>query len=1049
MDPELKPPPLTLQKGKRPAQETAPSRPQAQTDSAVPRKPIQNLTVNVPQPRGDSSGLPPRPLSKVPVSPLSTSKQVSHQEQQSTLASSGPFMPGSLPPHQQAAPKQLPLDTMKDRAESPSVRRKPIKPLSEGQSSLDSKQPQLPQVGKRVAKRGQRQREEQPDHEIQPKQTHQPPNKLAPSTKPDANRRRPRGSVKRDTKVEVAEQIPGNSRLKVPQSSRKPEPRTTLPSEAGNGPDLTQVPMPNPQRREDPTPKNMLSNETRSAQDPRPQATQPKKETNNVQSDDPKKSESSRSRRPPRAVTVEDEAAERVHAASLDRTDYNHADRKAYPGRSQVDVLLRDVKPAKSQAHLDVGSRTDQPKQQLEVSRADEPGRPEARPAPPRVPAVKIKDETGYQATSMGSAERNRSNRRLPSGSSRVNFIAGDMKTEESQAITNTRPSTSQMKHQADNIHPKEPRSEEPRRHNPRVQSLDEEKPDKSRTATENREDHSHFNQMAQPGNLQPNASIEDSIPMKSPAHRYQQPSVSRQRRVEPGPSHLQVPQQKDLSDETGSQVGEEVPFSLRIDEPIPQLHNRAQPETRRQEPDTMSPRETMAYEAQKSGPPPSRNQPQRSNTSRPFPQQPPSGPSPNSQQQLQDQDLPHRPPPFPTHPQNGPPLHQIPRKPLGSPPRPPPPSAGIGLMPLSSNPPIPRQQSPPSRSNTTSPPISILSRPSPPRSSKFTASPPRPPPSRSNTVSPTSPPRPPPPAVSPFVGTGISTFTLPTRFEREEFQPQPPSHSNTGSSVTSESSTKPLNTKRRGMGTERGYASDSSDPEQGRGNFGHGSGNGTQTPYLNMIMSLDRIPRLHNILAVVFVWLLLLGFVLFPGSFTRTERQPSVSSEQPPNNNNEGTTIRVGQITVNVPLSLAQRVALVLASVFILTGVFGTAWLALRWRRNYIWLLNKLYLPLILNGLTGLGATLIAVYAQHNGEWCPQAIAVASVEGVVVVVSGGLFGGYNWCLMDRVRGFEEVKEEKREKRRKERGGRRRRVGLWGRLRGVRRKRSVAPGSVV
>ena len=262
---------------------------------------------------------------------------------------------------------------------------------------------------------------------------------------------------------------------------------------------------------------------------------------------------------------------------------------------------------------------------------------------------------------------------------------------------------------------------------------------------------------------------------------------------------------------------------------------------------------------------------------------------------------------------------------------------------------------------------------------------------------------------------------------------------------------------KRRGRGTERGYASDSSDPEQGRGNFGYGSGNGAQTPYMNMIMSLDRIPRLHNILAVIFVWLLLLGFVLFPGSFTRTERQPSVSSEQPPNNNsnnnnsnnnNEGTAIRVRQITVDVPLSLAQRVALVLASVFILTGAFGTAWLALRWRRNYIWLLNKLYLPLILNGLAGLGATLIMLYAQHDGEWCPQAIAAASMEGVVVVVSGGLFGRYNWCLMDRVRGFEGMKEEIREKRRKKRGGRRR-VGLWGRLRGVRRKRSVAPGSVV
>jgi hypothetical protein len=40
-------------------------------------------------------------------------------------------------------------------------------------------------------------------------------------------------------------------------------------------------------------------------------------------------------------------------------------------------------------------------------------------------------------------------------------------------------------------------------------------------------------------------------------------------------------------------------------------------------------------------------------------------------------------------------------------------------------------------------------------------------------------------------------------------------------------------------------------------------------TQYVNMLLALDSIPRLHNMLAGFFTWVLLAGFVLFPGTFT------------------------------------------------------------------------------------------------------------------------------------------------------------------------------------
>jgi hypothetical protein len=48
-----------------------------------------------------------------------------------------------------------------------------------------------------------------------------------------------------------------------------------------------------------------------------------------------------------------------------------------------------------------------------------------------------------------------------------------------------------------------------------------------------------------------------------------------------------------------------------------------------------------------------------------------------------------------------------------------------------------------------------------------------------------------------------------------------------------------------------------------------HGTPSQMDTQYVNMLLALDDIPMLHNILAKFFNWILLAGFILFPGTFT------------------------------------------------------------------------------------------------------------------------------------------------------------------------------------
>ncbi|KAK4168899.1 hypothetical protein QBC43DRAFT_252239 [Cladorrhinum sp. PSN259] len=208
------------------------------------------------------------------------------------------------------------------------------------------------------------------------------------------------------------------------------------------------------------------------------------------------------------------------------------------------------------------------------------------------------------------------------------------------------------------------------------------------------------------------------------------------------------------------------------------------------------------------------------------------------------------------------------------------------------------------------------------------------------------------------------------------------------------------------------------------------------QSRYITMLKSVEKIPRLHTMLAIFFAWALLAGFVIMPGSFTSVKRTVDEASGIPINLGNNRKLI----------LSKANTATMVVGFVLTVAGTFGTAWLALRWRRNYVWLLNRIYMPLVLNSSVGFIATLVGVYAMSFGEWSTQAIIAALIETSVLVVSGILFLVYNHWLLLKVREDQmELTKEKGKGKGKGQG----RMRLLSRFRGLRRNRPIAPGSVV
>ncbi|KAG5982601.1 hypothetical protein E4U55_001668 [Claviceps digitariae] len=171
---------------------------------------------------------------------------------------------------------------------------------------------------------------------------------------------------------------------------------------------------------------------------------------------------------------------------------------------------------------------------------------------------------------------------------------------------------------------------------------------------------------------------------------------------------------------------------------------------------------------------------------------------------------------------------------------------------------------------------------------------------------------------------------------------------------------------------------------------------------YVQMLLDIDDIPILHSISASFFVWLLLAGFLVFPGTFTTIQKSieskhfQQQQQQQPPQWTDQTTDLLLKSVK-NIPL-------LVTAAVACGISVIGMTVLAMRHRDNYVWLLNKLIMPGVANCLAGLISTLVGVYSQQRGVWSVTAKVTAIVEGACLAVAGGLFLLFEQVLLKRVR---------------------------------------------
>jgi len=110
-----------------------------------------------------------------------------------------------------------------------------------------------------------------------------------------------------------------------------------------------------------------------------------------------------------------------------------------------------------------------------------------------------------------------------------------------------------------------------------------------------------------------------------------------------------------------------------------------------------------------------------------------------------------------------------------------------------------------------------------------------------------------------------------------------------------------------------------------------------SSTRYMNMHLELDEIPRLHNILAAVCTWILLAGFIVLPGTFTSFQNSPQFKEANSDSDK--------GSLEHNILHGISHMGLLWVAAICSISGALGSCVLWVRWRRNYVWLINRIFL--------------------------------------------------------------------------------------------------------
>lgn len=103
-------------------------------------------------------------------------------------------------------------------------------------------------------------------------------------------------------------------------------------------------------------------------------------------------------------------------------------------------------------------------------------------------------------------------------------------------------------------------------------------------------------------------------------------------------------------------------------------------------------------------------------------------------------------------------------------------------------------------------------------------------------------------------------------------------------------------------------------------------------TRYMEMLLELDSVPAWHNMAVAIAAWMLLASFMILPGTFATIQE---IDAE-----NGGFTDIEQWVLSRvrNLPL-------LVVAGVCCGLGALGMMAFWLRWRNNYVWICNRVFL--------------------------------------------------------------------------------------------------------
>jgi len=140
------------------------------------------------------------------------------------------------------------------------------------------------------------------------------------------------------------------------------------------------------------------------------------------------------------------------------------------------------------------------------------------------------------------------------------------------------------------------------------------------------------------------------------------------------------------------------------------------------------------------------------------------------------------------------------------------------------------------------------------------------------------------------------------------------------------------------------------------------------QTRYMDMLLSQDTIPRLHNILASFLQWVLLAGYLVLPATFNSIRNSDEVQ-----------TSSEDGNIAAKTALAAVQNLPLLYVGAFCTgIGLLGKFLLFLRHAKNYVWLVNKIFMSVMLEVNSSCSRTL----TQDSQAWSHELLCRCDIHG-------------------------------------------------------------------